>query len=533
MYKTYTDGMMHEAYGNQVAQCFMSLWHKNETQSNVTSLRFTQASCDVIDLFKALQSNGVKRIDFNGFYLLSNDTEGDRENLDIFLQIIMPLSPKEIELRDRLKLETKHEMKQLQQSWEVEKVKKQIENEIDCKYDSKFDENELSFCENKPFSSLEILSLNDCRVVSYQPMPQPGMLRYCDKQLDSQRIKSSLAKLKGLALTNEDCSIFGRISSAILNNITNQLRSLHIDNLSIGYVCNDWKFIKNRYPCAKENKTKSWFPANLQELCFQLAGDPTQESYRFWYRINPNTFPQLKRLRVVDCDNRDDYLLDHILIQNISSLVGNGLQSLELGFFNNLLNDVNVSGKYGRIGIDRMLKIVGAGLVEAKTGGIDISTNYSFSNNFILKLQFNVRLDSYTYEDDGTVYCDDDLSQSWVDDISLRLLNIVSSLDVIYSDFMFGFKLVFDNVNDKDHIFGILRQTLDNHPTYQGSTKQKCSVDKQLKHERDSIMLVVTFKKFNVGRDNSCSVTNFCNMDPNFEFDCDGCCHRGAWTEMY
>ena len=195
-----------------------------------------------IDPKKVSVFSKLKRIDLINFRLGSDHLT--RGNIDHFLQILAPLSPKETELRARLKSEITQEMRQVKQSWEIEKMKKQIVNEIDSKYSPKFDENELS-CTSTSYndewhSSLEMLSIvnplthryiidHDRNVNTYA---QWG--NYCEQQLDSKRICTSLSNLKGLAIKmlqrEEDFNIFTCIYQALLNSLTNQLRSLHIDN---------------------------------------------------------------------------------------------------------------------------------------------------------------------------------------------------------------------------------------------------------------------------------------------------------------
>ena len=370
---------------------FIQIWNKCRIHSALQSIKIIGANGCVIN--EALTDNnacdmlfeGLKRIDFIYFNLLAIGDDGstNRCNIDKFLQIIIPLSPKQIELRDRLKLEITAEMRQSKESWEIEELEKQIENEIDCKYNPKFDENELTLCninddefktncKYRWHSSIEMLTLRGCISASdYVEIIDTPLGDYCAEQLELQklfncnsngnisinRIKSSLINLRGLEIriisSDEKDGIFVLIASALLNNLTNQLRSLHIDNTIVAFV--GWKFIQNMhyYNCYSYPDTKcdhddhdddgtcncqTWFPTNVEELCLSFVQSRDKRVNRsniFWHYVNKNTFPKLKRFKVTDIVNEilyekvQDTQQIKILINNLNGLIENGLESLQ------------------------------------------------------------------------------------------------------------------------------------------------------------------------------------------------------------
>ena len=166
----------------------------------------------------------------------------------------------------------------------------------------------------------------------------------------------------------DDCASL--VGNKLLNNICNQLTSLHIGDYAAlfwyGSEMNNskWKFLEyskcSSYPCTKREMTEketrdmkkqSWFPSNVKELClfdamekWNLFNVPDKKTQHFWHEsIKSQLFPNLRRLKIInDLDDKNiklfgssdhecsDKLFRKITISNIISLIENGLESIDL-----------------------------------------------------------------------------------------------------------------------------------------------------------------------------------------------------------
>ena len=77
--------------------------------------------------------------------------------------MLVPLSPQDYELQQRLKPEITDEMRKTKQSLEIEKLENKIQQEINVKYNT-FDENELSNdnITKEWAANIEMIELCDC-----------------------------------------------------------------------------------------------------------------------------------------------------------------------------------------------------------------------------------------------------------------------------------------------------------------------------------------------------------------------------------
>ena len=208
----------------------------------------------------------LKRIDLIGCNLFYDELKKD--DINVFLQMIIPQSPKDIELKLRLNDEITNEIKKSKKPEEIDEMKQNIKNEIDEKYKPKFDENELCSVnsrQNRKYewnSKIEMLSIVGFDRLALQPLDNPMSDYLISKLNNSERIKHGLSNLQSFQCKNHatlprdaypppDFLPTGTyITGAILNNTANQLTSLHIDN---GITCLwNWDFVKNDYPCTKE-----------------------------------------------------------------------------------------------------------------------------------------------------------------------------------------------------------------------------------------------------------------------------------------
>ena len=165
------------------------------------------------------------------------------------------------------------------------------------------------------------------------------------QQSDSQLSMKRFSKLESLAFTDSHwdsrllcCSI----SQRILNEMGNQLTSLHLDN-NFSYFPHDCHLLKfllssENHPFTAESvqgyKHEKWFPAKMTHLCLGSESDrSTRRKLVLSDCINKHTFPSLKHLLVhVDTVYKQDYSVEFESVDNMASLVENGLESLSIGF---------------------------------------------------------------------------------------------------------------------------------------------------------------------------------------------------------
>ena len=90
-------------------------------------------------LFRFLTHCPIKRLNFEGFGV----HRYCEKQVGSLLQILIPESPKAIELNERLKREITQKQREKLHSWQICKIENNIKNEIELKYNT-FDANELN-----------------------------------------------------------------------------------------------------------------------------------------------------------------------------------------------------------------------------------------------------------------------------------------------------------------------------------------------------------------------------------------------------
>ena len=170
-------------------------------------------------------SNNLKRISLRNLKIASGETiEDDIDTIEQLLQMLIPLSPQNYELEQRLKTEITDKMRKTMKSNEIEQLENKIKQEIYVKYNT-FDENKLSNENNitkEWAANLEMIELCDCcddlhRAIFYQ----------LEDRLTQQQIVNSLKNLRALvflpsveATIDSDC--ISLIGCRLLNYICNQ-----------------------------------------------------------------------------------------------------------------------------------------------------------------------------------------------------------------------------------------------------------------------------------------------------------------------
>ena len=276
-----------------------------------------------------------------------------RESIDELLQILIPLSPKEIELKNRLSKEITNEIKNNLTIDEIQKLEERIKNQVYEENEKKFDENELTYHDNDDKKMqeedknnvvlTEMLSLDHCEASSTQ-----NLIDFIGNTLTIKRLQSSLTNLKALdicGISKCEHDIFGEICTILLNNICNQLESLHIDDDLVGLK--KWKFVENNYTDINDGDQykQSWFPSNITHLCVYSQpklndnddeddDEDEDDSIPFWHCVSSHNFPKLQHLRVSnvsnDCNNEHLCHSNAPVVSQFAGLIKNGLKSFYL-----------------------------------------------------------------------------------------------------------------------------------------------------------------------------------------------------------
>ena len=292
-----------------------------------------------------------------------DDIKDDIDHLTQLLDILLPLSPQEKELKQRLETEITDEIRKKKKFTEIDELENQIQKEIESHY-NKFDENELTYnFDNKKcnksswMSSREMIGLFCCG----SEYPCKTVLRQLqlESRFESSRIQSTLANVKCLQL-HHNTDLFKDISVALINSLCNQLTSLHIDDYTRLYQYLDgWKLLSNDFDNHDHDNSQSkintlekindklpaqnesWDLSNIEELC--LVSTPEQywlnlerpETHIWSKYIDSQRLPHLKRLRIKNSISNSNYNIFNDrksnidVIERISSTITNGLEMLQ------------------------------------------------------------------------------------------------------------------------------------------------------------------------------------------------------------
>ena len=542
--------------------------NENESKDNINS---------VTSNFKSMYIySNLKRLDLFRCNLSYDSL--NKADIDVFLQMIIPQSPKDLELKHRLNNKITEDIKKKKQLWQIEEMKQNIKHDIDKKYKPKFDENELTLKNSQKshyqwHSSIEMLSFVDFDHLYNLEMDDP-MSNHLKNELklnNSQRIKNGLSTLQSLEC--KQLSIILRdeyfnplslylttdiyIISAILNNTGYQLISLHVDN-SMTQLW-DWNFIKNNYPCTKTSLQESWFPLNVQHLCWKQNNTTDKEP--FWYKINSTMFPKLKHLKIIDDADSMATILNNTnenkherdlkkqeIVTNISSLVSNGLESLHIEvnrlsgidfessihLNKNKSKNKNKKQNFRKIGvnIDQFLNLLSDifNLKKRKRlkndDGNDKNKNQKPNKKqlLIVKIGLNAQFSREDVENDWF----DAKNEEYFEKLCLQLLGIYSWMRQKYCNAMFGFRLNVQIIDDVEFGFSNVQWLL-NKMRYRFQDQlvfekdEARTVDKVFKTNVEKCQAVfgAIIKNENLGQSNtSCQC---CHMEPKYRYQCDDC----------
>ena len=494
-------------------------------------------------------SERLKRIDLIDCQISHEDM--DEHDVDNFLQIVVPLSPKEIELRQQLKQEVTDEMRKSIPLSQIEKLEKDIEDKINKKYDPKFDENELNQVENNSRknleyewnSQLEMLSLVnlDAYDADLEDSHRDQLRLYCVSQLTPNRIQNTLTNLRGLCLygmVDWDSILIGPLSVALLNILANQLTSLHLDHTLFSFLDDHWTFIRNNYPCTKESLTQSWHPANVQELCLSSKFGYVDQ---FWKRVSSTMFPHLKHLKIVDgiFDRPHTMVfgsnaIHNAMTLNLSSLIVNGLESLQLKFigmdcrdFDPNCNIATFSKRKNRVLIKDILQSIRSVFSQSK------NDQFKQQQSMIVKLEFEINIPDMRNMVNLSLNINNEF-----ENLSMELLSIYSWLAKQYDRFMLGFKLNFLAHRRDDtwvyrrtlcSIRNDIKRSIKNHIIFENEhgrvvetsiTSEQDCIDKSI-YDKRRVAVAAMFKSWNKSETNmSCE---FCHTEPKFKYHCHNC----------
>ena len=500
----------------------------------------------------------LKQIKFYGCDFHYTIKNGVRQ----LLQIVAPLSPKEIELQQRIETEITDKLTKKTTEYEIENLQKKIEMEVNDKYEKKFNESDLSYDKNevgRESSVLEMLSFELCCATH-----SPEIIQLVRDEFTLNRIQSTLINLKAIAIDQtrliDGQDMFCTICVILLNSICNQLESLHI-----GDECSKlrkWKFIENNYCCTKEARQASWFPANVKELCLtdhKYHDHPRKEN--MWQKICKDIFPKLEHLRcviVVDQNNAPflSNLRSNSLGDNFCGLVDNGLKSasltfdkLEMNDFINISQDKNKQKKH--IFDERMYPerehVCISTLIDTFRDLFEdvsqsrIAKNGNLSDQFILKLEMIVDVPQIdTWYDQVCEY--ENIFKQYFSKLMNKALSLFIWLKYCFNKCMLCFKIKFqwrdhqlDKYNDDEYdedicnvtiVMQSMKRVLEDMIDEQASMQNNDSrvVDTKVLQQRNEMIFAIVWKNFIEAVPKSCCTTSHC--EPHFDYYCHACQNR-------
>ena len=492
------------------------------------------------------------------------------DTIDKLLQILVPLSSKEIELRNRLSKEITDDMKNNLPTHEIEKLRKKIKNDI---YQQ--DENELTYYGDDEKVSqnqvlTEMLSMYYCKTPSTLT---DNLKDFITSELTSKRLESSLKNLKALEIRgieeNED-DLFGEICTILLNNICNQLESLHIDDDLIGLQ--EWKFFENNYSNVNDddddNDNKDdddagahvppWFPANVRHLCVfspQKSSDNDNEEEEeeeddddddnLWHYISHQNFPKLQHLRVYITDVVNKLDQKHLcgstasVVPQLAELIKNGLKSFCLTLAELEMQHIGSIDKTPeffqencllhqerRMHVSFPLLSFVRNLLQLLQQCRCSLDPFSKRDEFILKLELRVGLPSYDADD--AEICDmleamssDEFKQEFVTLLN-QILMIFIWLKYVFKSAMLCFKVKFYG---DDIMLQAVQSVCDSVVEEQVSMKSDTShvVDTSVQQRGDTLWFACVWKNFVTAAPNLSGNCAASHCEPYCDFQCDLC----------
>ena len=555
------------------------------------------------------QYNNLKHIRIENVVLELDNDEAFYHVSNMLFQIIAPLSEKEIELKERLNKEITDEMKRTKQTWEIENIKKRIRNDVELQYSKKFDENDLNNVQseekekqkekenenenvnkNEWHSNIETLVIsmsvheNFMEQVNWQ-----RRLRWMTENFSRQRVMKSLYNLKSFGLflrlrtrvdlTNalEYTSFLNLVGETILNCMCNKLVSLHLNPETV----NLWELIENmNYPCTKDNKIlnnykqQSWFPANVKELCLRIHHDyigrgPNENISSFWHKnIHCITFPKLKDLRIWDTMETHAYVTpliemeknnpadsaSEILVNNLTSLINNGLESLDYRIDNLDLQDIfaELDDKFIQFEREQLSPMKIIQMLNNIVAKLEM-TNMNLSTDFIAKIELNVNPTILKPHFDNCIEkLRRELRETWKNNLVVNIMALCKELNFLYlglshffENVMLGLKIQFELNQQEllnrlityDAVRNLNKMIQENKILFESNSSRvvDCAVKRSscIEAEDDdpkrNLLFSIMIKNVNKSEKNhSCKK---CHMEPYFRFPCQYCQPR-PWTEI-
>ena len=452
---------------------------------------------DVKRLFAFVQNSSVKQLSIVNMRISHND-----------LEILVPESPKAIELNERLSNEITSKQRKKLCSWQIKKLENNIKNEIELKYNT-FDVNELRDTDSqgkytyKWSTNIEMLYIKGC---AGSALRDGRIMTYLQDNLTSQRIKTAYKNLKGLAIDFvESNTIISFICHELLNNLACQLDSLHL--YDVHDTLEKWKFVSNNYPCTKDAINSCWFPKSIKHLCLVSF-----ETGIIWHSINSAMFPKLKHLvMLLAIDNQSiknrDKLKSKNTIKNLASFVNNGLESLWIDFTR--IEKCDIFNKNGLLGmISNIFENVNKNSDNKSDGKVR-----EINNNFILKISTSMQ---YISSADECMYRWDNEQYLW---LKKNLFNLYSLLIGRYENVMLAFMLELDHFeqNNRDYLHGILQNICRD---VVADCHDKISVDANCRVSKNILGFGVVLKNKNIDETKDAP---WSHMEPKHEFECEWC----------
>ena len=526
---------------------------------------------------------------------------------EFLLPIFIPQSPKSWEIMQRIRREISKKQREKSTSYQIDELEQKIRDEVEVKFQQKLDENQRSILmtpivhatnvnkqEQEDNDNDDDDNDDDCSDDSdndnsdsaknseqrwfYQQLECNHNGSWCSciemvtfssrysvlfdnidanivkKDLTYQRLKNGFPKLKAFALYqvlhygDSPVDLFFVIGVAIMNNLANQLESLHIRDS--GEIIKQWNFVTNNYhnsnSKSKTDKDVAHCPMNIKHLCLHCNETKTAPDLHLWHNINCSMFPQLKHLiisNVMDHSNRYKILWskngDNSL-SNLTSLIANGLETLHFKFDQLEMSDISLEyptgddennkqtvqlldvlfGMFNELeNIDSKSKINRSHEYENEHDG-DCKRNYKFDEcsysqetkkpmkkDFVLKLDFQIRSGK----------CDDKFERCMISLVN-QVFVLYSSIMHYFENVMVGFKLSIYDPDEYHKAFEYFKKIKNQTIMKNDATR---IVDVAVWEQEPYAKFALVFKNRNKGKTNE-SCDN-CHMEPIYKYTCKYC----------
>ena len=296
-----------------------------------------------------------------------------------------------------------------------------------------------------PLTSITAITINHTFGHCYDNQTRAFIEGFIDSQLTLKSLRQTVPNLKSLCFVdlNADMSrycLFQQIACILLNCISNQLTSLHIDDRLTAFQ--DWQLIKNDFKYTKKYNKQPWMPINLKELCLHNNNNMKRH---FWFQVSSTLFPNLQSLKITNIVN--NHLIEQLfqnqqnidtITNNMRTLIDNNLIALQFTFTKLELRDIMSDIEADHFHTDRYRVFSLRQFFLLITNIFGNTTTTIKDKQFTLKMCFNV--DVVDLDEDEVEKLEQE--QIWKA-ITNQAVMLFMKIQSCYDNVMLGLKLQF------------------------------------------------------------------------------------------